>query len=141
MTLFFPHSVELNQTLTFTNSAWARNGNFLSALPLKPLLFLEMKRETKHQPLAVSVLTGTRCYDSSNGDAVIMVLLHYGRLYSQSDVPQVQAVFGHLALCKAHRLQLKYGKQLLPGVDDLALHISHIWEILLNNSLIEQKLF
>ena len=57
---------------------------------------------------------------------MIMVLLHYGRQYSQSDAPQVQAVFGHLALCKAHRLQLKHGEQLLPGVDDLALHISHI---------------
>lgn len=50
------------------------------------------------------------------------LLLHYGSLYSHSDVPQVQTVFGHLAHRKAHRLKLKHGKQLLPGVDDLALH-------------------
>lgn len=56
---------------------------------------------------------------------MIWVLLHHGRLYSQSNVPQVQAVFGHLTLCKAHRLELKHGEQLLPGVDDLALHTSH----------------
>lgn len=30
---------------TFTNSAWARKGNFLSALPLKPLLFLQMQKD------------------------------------------------------------------------------------------------
>lgn len=57
---------------------------------------------------------------------MIWVLLHYGRLYSQSNVPQFQTVFRHLTLCKAHRLELKHGKQLLPGVDDLALHISQV---------------
>lgn len=36
-----------NQIFTFTNSAWARNGNFLRALPLKPLLFLVMKQKKK----------------------------------------------------------------------------------------------
>lgn len=56
---------------------------------------------------------------------VIWVLLHYGRLYSHSNAPQVQAVLRNLTLCEAHRLELKYGEQLLPGVDDLALHITH----------------
>lgn len=34
------------QMLTLTKSAWARKGNFLSALPLKPLLFLKNRKET-----------------------------------------------------------------------------------------------
>lgn len=54
------------------------------------------------------------------------MLLHYGRLYSQSNVPQSQTEFGYLSLCIAHRLQLEYGEQLLPRVDDLALHMSNM---------------
>ncbi|TNN78361.1 hypothetical protein EYF80_011345 [Liparis tanakae] len=34
---------------------------------------------------------------------------------------EVQTVFGHLALCETHRLQLAHGEQLLAGADDLAL--------------------
>lgn len=60
---------------------------------------------------------------SEQWDTVIWLLLHYGSVYSQSNDPKGQAVLGHLTLCKAHRLELKYGEQLLPGVDDLALHI------------------
>lgn len=42
--LFFNCIVQKqNLILTFTNSAWARNGNFLSALPLNPLLFLKTR--------------------------------------------------------------------------------------------------
>lgn len=50
------------------------------------------------------------------------MFFHYEKLYSQGDVPQVQAVFRHLTLCKSHRLQLVYGEELLPWVDDLTLH-------------------
>lgn len=49
------------------------------------------------------------------------MILHYVGMYSQSNVPQVQAVFGHLALSESHRLELKDGKQLLSRVDDLTL--------------------
>lgn len=58
----------------------------------------------------------------------ILLLLdvgEWGKLeihYLHSDMPQDQAVCGHLALCEAHRLKLKYGEELLTGVDDLTLH-------------------
>lgn len=52
---------------------------------------------------------------------MIWVPSHHEKLYSQSNVPEAQTVFGHLALCKSHRLKLKYGEQLLPRVDDLTL--------------------
>lgn len=63
LVFFQAFAVGENQTLTLTNSACARNGNFLSALPLKPLLFLEMKRKTKRKPLAVPAPAGTWCQD------------------------------------------------------------------------------
>lgn len=128
LVFFKLHRVEKkNQVLTFTKSAWARNGNFLSALPLKPMLFLKKKRkEKKNFSLWLFHFWLTLdCYERST-ETVIWLLLHYRRLYSQSNFPQVQTVFRHLTLCKAHRLELKHGKQLLPRVDDLALHIAHI---------------
>lgn len=101
------------ETRTFTKRAWARNGSFLRALPLKPLLFLGVKREATCKPWILLRLD----------------VGEWGKLeihYSHSDVPQDQAVCGHLALCKAHRLKLKYGEELLAGVDDLTLH-AHIF--------------
>lgn len=45
-----------------------------------------------------------------------------GAQYLQRNVPQGQTVFRHLALGKAHGLQLNHGKQLTSRVDYLALY-------------------
>lgn len=102
---------------TFTNSAWARKGNFLSALPLKPLLFLQTQKD---EPWAAGCQQRDCCSLCTERAHTHMPTC-YKRLYSQSDVPQVQAVFRHLALSEPHRLQLKDGEQLLSWVDDLTL--------------------
>lgn len=69
--------------------------------------------------------------DSTRKPWILLLLdvVEWGKFeihYSHSDMPQDQAVCGHLALCKVHHLKLKYGEELLAGVDDLTLR-THIF--------------
>ena len=75
------------------------------------------EKQTKFEPAALWATAGSRCYDEQ-------WWCDLGAMYSQGNAPQVQTVFGHLTLSKAHSFELIHGKQLLSGVDDLALQIS-----------------
>lgn len=112
-TLVCAHNGKLRGAVLPLQTARGRERATSSVLFHSSLCFFYRCRKTNHEPLAVSVRTQTRTHTH--------MPTCYKRLYSQSDVPQVQAVFRHLALSEPHRLQLEDGEQLLSWVDDLTL--------------------